>query len=82
MKEEREGRVGVSRMNSPFFPFFEFNSSLLAPHDCSLLIIPRVPKPLILNRIPKYNRRSAYWLFDYIKDRFSKLQNYYQDSTI
>ena len=83
-RKMREGGVEVSRVNPPPFSLFllELNSSLLAPHDYSLLIIPRVPEPIILNRIPKYNRWSAYWLFDYIKDRFSKFYNGYQGSII
>ena len=61
-EEEERGERGVrvSCMDPPFFLFFGFNSSLLTPHDYSLLIIPRVPEPLILNRSPKYNRGSTY----------------------
>jgi len=84
-EEEERSKGGGSGFTVPRLLFARFSLFFWIQFyhkTSSYCINNRIPKPLIINRIPKYNRWSAYWPFDYIKDRFSKLQNCYQDSTI
>ena len=73
-KRKKESLGGCSRVpRLPFCPRFLFFWIQFYHKTSTYCINNRTPEPLIINRIPKYNRWSAHWRFYYIKDRFSKL---------
>ena len=69
----RKGTVEVHRASATICPLFLFFWIQFYHKTSTYCINNRIPELLIINRIYKYNRWSAYWRFDYIKDRFSKL---------